>query len=61
MITEKQKIKFADYILDWLKEKKLLKNGKDYIDGEQLEETCMAGATICEALVESGIIKEIGN
>lgn len=60
MITEKQKIKFADYIFNWLKEEKLLKDGNDSIDGEQLEETCMAGSTICEALVEAGIIKEIG-
>lgn len=59
-MTKEQKLKFANYILDWLKEEKLLKDRNNSIDEEKLEETCMAGATICEALVESGIIKEIG-
>ncbi len=59
-MIDEQKIKFADYILNWLKEEKLLKEDSTSIDQEQLEETCMASATICEALVESGVIDEIG-
>ena len=59
-MTDEQKIKFADYILNWLKKEKLLEEGSNSIDEEQLEETCMAGSTICEALVESGVIDEIG-
>lgn len=59
-MTEEQKIKFADYILNWLTEEKLLKEDSTFIDQEQLEETCMAGSTICQALVESGVIDEIG-
>lgn len=59
-MTDKQKIKFADYILNWLIEEKLLEEGSNFIDQEQLEETCMAGSTICEALVEAGFVKEIG-
>lgn len=58
-MTDKQKIEFADYILNWLKKEGLLEDG-DFIDGERVEETCMAGSTICEALVEAKIIKEIG-
>lgn len=61
MITNEQKLKFADHILNWLKEKELFYEGEDTaIDEEQLEETCMAGYTICEALVEAGIAEEIG-
>lgn len=59
-MTDEQKIKFADYILNWLKDEGLLKKGYESIDEEQLEETCMAGATICEALVEAGIVEGIG-
>lgn len=59
-MTTKQKLKFADYILNWLTEEELLEEGSDSIDQEQLEETCMAGSTICQALVESGVIDEIG-
>lgn len=59
-MTNEQKLKFANYILNWLKKEKLLKKGSNSIDQEQLEETCMAGATICEALVEAGIISGIG-
>lgn len=59
-MTDEQKIKFADYILNWLKKEKLLKEGSNYIDQEQLEETCMAGSIICQAIVESGVISEIG-
>lgn len=46
-MTEEQKIKFADYIFNWLTEEKLLKEDSTSIDQEQLEETCMAGSTIC--------------
>lgn len=61
MITNEQKLKFADYILNWIKEEELFYEGEDtVIDEEQLEETCMAGATICEALVEAGIAEGIG-
>lgn len=59
-MTDEQKIKFADYIINWLKEEELLEEGSNSIDQEQLEETCMAGSTICQALVESGVINEIG-
>lgn len=59
-MTTEQKLKFADYIINWLKKEKLLKDGNEFIDEEQLEETCMAGATICEALVEAKIINSIG-
>lgn len=59
-MTTEQKLKFANHIIDWLKEEGLLKDGDESIDEEQLEETCMAGATICEALVEAGIINGIG-
>jgi len=59
-MTEEQKIKFADYIINWLKEEELIKDNSNCIDQEQLEETCMAETTICEALVEAGIISEIG-
>lgn len=61
MITNEQKLKFANYILNWLNEDGLFYEDKDtVIDEEQLEETCMAGATICEALVEAGIVEGIG-
>lgn len=60
MITKEQKLKFADHILNWLKEEELIKDNSSCIDQEQLEETCMAGTTICEALVEAKIIKDIG-
>ena len=60
MINKEQKLKFANYILSWLKEEELLEEGDNCIDSEQVEETCMAGSTICQALVEAGIIKEIG-
>lgn len=60
MITNEQKLKFADYILNWLKEEELLKDGNYSIDEEQLEGTCMAGTIICEALVEAGIAEGIG-
>lgn len=60
MITNEQKLKFADHILNWLKEEELLKDGDDFIDEEQLEETCMAGSIICQALVESGVVNSIG-
>lgn len=59
-MIQEQKLKFADYIFNWLTEEKLLREDSNFIDQEQLEETCMAGSTICEALVEAGIIKEIG-
>lgn len=59
-MTQEQKLKFADYILNWLKEEKLLKEDSTSIDQEQLEETCMAGSTICEALVEAEIINDVG-
>lgn len=60
-IIQKQKLKFADYIFNWLKEKELFYEEEDtVIDEEQLEETCIAGYTICEALVEAGIAEEIG-
>ena len=60
MITDKQKIEFADYILNWLKKEDLFKEGDTCIDQERLEETCMAGSTICQALVESDVIDDIG-
>jgi hypothetical protein len=60
MITDEQKIKFADYILNWLTKEKLLREDSTSIDQEQLEETCMAGYTICQALVESDVIDDIG-
>lgn len=59
-MTDEQKIKFADYILNWLKEEELFKDGDESIDQEQLEETCMAGSIICQALVESGVVNSIG-
>lgn len=59
-MTQEQKLKFADYILNRLKEEELLKDGNDSIDEEQLEETCMAGSTICHALLVAGIIEGIG-
>lgn len=59
MITKEQKLKFANYIIDWLKEEELFEDGDESIDQEQLEETCMAGSIICQALVEAGIVKEI--
>lgn len=59
-MTKEQKIKFANYILNWLKEEELIEDNSSCIDQEQLEETCMAGTTICEALVEAGIVSEIG-
>ena len=46
-MTDEQKIKFADYILNWLTEENLLKKDSTSIDQEKLEETCMAGSTIC--------------
>lgn len=61
MITNEQKLKFADYILNWLKEEELFYEEEDTVfDEKQWEETCMAGFTICEALVEAGITEEIG-
>ena len=60
MITKEQKLEFANYIINWLKEEELIEDNSSCIDQEQLEETCMAGTTICEALVEAGIISEIG-
>lgn len=60
MITKEQKLKFANYIIDWLKEEELFEDGDESIDQEQLEETCMACSTICQALVESGIVNGIG-
>lgn len=61
MITNEQKLKFADYILNWIKEEELFYEGEDIvINEERLEETRMAGATICEALVEAGIAEVIG-
>lgn len=61
MITNEQKLKFADHILNWLKEKELFYEEKDtVIDEEELEETCMVGYTVCEALVEAGIAEGIG-
>lgn len=59
-MTKEQKIKFANYIINWLKEEELIEDNSDCIDQEQLEETCMAGTTICKALVEAGIVEEIG-
>lgn len=59
MITNEQKLKFADYVLNWLKEEELLLDGDESIDEEQLEETCMAGATICHALLVAGVIEGI--
>lgn len=59
-MTTEQKLKFADYILNWLTEEKLLREDSTSIDQEQLEETCMAGSTICEALVEAEIINGVG-
>lgn len=58
-MTTEQKLKFADYILNWLKEEELLEDGDEAIDEEQLEETCMAGAVICKALVVAKIIEGI--
>lgn len=58
-MTKEQKLKFADYILNWLKKEKLLEEGDTCIDEERLEETCMAGSTICEALVIAGIVEGI--
>lgn len=59
-MTEEQKLKFANHILDWLKEENLLEEGDTCIDLEQVEETCMAGSTICEALVIACVIEGIG-
>lgn len=59
-MTQEQKLKFANYILNWLTEEKLLREDSTSIDQEQLEETCMAGSTICEALVEAEIINDVG-
>ena len=60
VFTTEQKLKFADYILNWLKEKGLLKEGQSSIDLERVEESCMAATTICEGLVEVEIVKDIG-
>lgn len=59
-MTTEQKLKFADYILNWLKEENLFEEGRTCIDLEQVEETCMAGSTICEALAEAKVIDGIG-
>lgn len=59
-MTTEQKLKFADYILNWLKEEDLFEEGRTCIDLEQVEETCMAGTTICEGLVEAELIDGIG-
>lgn len=59
-MTEEQKLKFANYILDWLKKEKFLKGNSKFIDLEQVEETCMASTIICEALAEAKLINEIG-
>ena len=59
-MTTEQKLTFANHILDWLKEKGLFKEGDTCIDLERVEETCLAGWTICEALVKAGVIDEVG-
>lgn len=58
-MTTEQKLKFADYILNWLKEEDLLKDGQSFIDLECVADTCRADTTICEALVEAEIVNEI--
>lgn len=58
-MTNEQKLKFANYILNWLKEENLLKKGQSFIDLEQVEDNCMTATTICKGLVEAEIINEI--
>lgn len=59
-MTNEQKLKFANYILNWLKEEALFEEGRTCIDLEQVKEICMGGFTICQALVESEIREDIG-